>query len=195
MDAVANASGATSDAYENSVNSLFEGIKTIRSSLSSAVGKTEEAISSSVQSATKAIEGAPAAVSDAVHKAEDAVKHALDHPQEKPPAGFEGGAELHTRDASSYASLEVAAADTPTGGSSPKSAVTEAIRTAEEKVEEFVEEVKEAVKHALDHPQEKPSAEFEGGAELHTRGPESYVSLEVAAADTPSGKSQETPSG
>lgn len=193
LDSLSEASGATSSAFESGVHTLFEGLDTVRATLSDLVGKTESAVSDSVKSAAKVIEHVPEQVTEAVHRAEDAVKHALDHPKEKPSAEFEAGADLHTRDASSYTSLEVDAADTPTGGKSPRSAVVEAVEKAEEKLEEFVEEAREALKRSMEHKKEKPTAEFEGGAELHTRGAESYTSLEVDAADTPSGKSPETP--
>lgn len=211
LDGLNTASSGLSDAYEATVNTIFDGYSSARKSLSSIVGKTEDvvaegakevskvakdvssqvskAVSNAPETLSDAVKKAEGAVEDAMHRAEDAVKHALDHPKTKPPPEFEGGAELNVRSKNSYVSLEVSAADTPTGKPSPPSAVTDAIHKAEEAVEHALEDLKDAVKKAMDHPQTKPPKEFEGGAELNVRGPESFVSLEVDSADTPSGTS------
>ena len=208
LDGISSVSTATSDAFEGTVNGVFDGLKSGRQSLSSLVDKTENAVAEGVKEVSKAAENAPETLSKVLQKAEEAVestiqaaevkiKHALDldHKFEKPPMEFEGGADLNTRGPESYVSLEVDSADTPSG-KSPKSVVSDAIEKVEDvvdevvrKFEDVVEDVTTRLKKSMDHQVDKPPAEFAGGADLHTRGPESYVSLEVDSADKPSEKS------
>jgi hypothetical protein len=98
-----------------------------------------------------------------IQEAERKIHDAMEHDRVKPSEEYEGGADLHTRGSSSY---DVEDQSVPV-----QIKPTESLFST---VQHLIDEVEEKVQHAFEHDKVKPSAEFESGAELHTRGRDSY---------------------